>query len=270
MPMSEIFYLNNSFTTNYPLEEADVCFVGIPFDSTALAEGNQRFGPVTIRQALKTSQGNVPETGVNPLKELKIADLGDLEWVPGDFGETSDRIKETVEEILEVNKDVFPVFLGGEHTVSLPLIESLDPKTVVQMDAHADLEGEYQGNRYAHDTWAYHLTQKTDVELVQIGVRSFSEANEERVNEIRNEVEDLEGPVYISVDMDIFDPRYAPDVGYPEENGMEPEEVFEIIDKIFQNDVSGMDVCEIASKELNNRTSVLASKVILRSLSNLC
>ncbi|MFP4633377.1 MAG: arginase family protein [Candidatus Aenigmatarchaeota archaeon] len=268
--MSGILYLKGSFTTMYPLEEADVCFVGIPFDSTALAEGNQRFGPVTVREALKTSQGNVPEKNTNPLKELKVAELGDLEWVPGDFKETAERIKDTVDEIQERNEEIFPVFLGGEHTISLPLIKAMGPKMVVQLDAHADLEEDYQGNKYAHDTWAYHLLEKTDVELVQVGVRSFAEDKRELVRSMKKPLKNAEGLVYLTVDMDVFDPRYAPDVGYPEENGMEPREVFEIIDEVFEKEVVGMDVCEVASKELNNRTSVLASKTILRALSNLC
>lgn len=268
--MSEILYLRESFTTTYDLKEADVCFLDIPFDSTALAEGNQRFGPVTVREALKTSQGYIQDKDVNLLKELKIADLGNVEWVPGDFKETSERIKDSVEEILEKNGEVFPVFLGGEHTVSLPLIEAMEPETVIQLDAHADLEEEYQGNEYAHNTWAHHAREKLGIELIQLGRRSFSEDCKEVVKQIKTDLDSVEGAVYLTVDMDVFDPKYVPDVGYPEEDGMKPREVFEVIDKVFENEVVGMDLCEIASKELNNRTSVLAAKTILRTLANLC
>ena len=267
-----MLYVRESFSTSYDLEEADVCFLGVPFDSTALAEGNQRFGPVLIREALKTKISYVPQKGKNPFRELKICDLGDLDWVPGSYGITSERLKDTVDSIFQTNGDVFPVFLGGEHLISLPVIEQLEPKTVVQLDAHLDRADEYQGNEYAHNTWTSKLG---DTDFIRVGCRSYTEEQETQKNymdieEGKAEIENAEEPVYLTVDMDVFDPRYAPHVGFPEENGLSPEEVFELIDTVFEREVVGMDVCEVASKELNNRTAHLAARTVLRALTNLC
>ncbi|MFP4116952.1 MAG: arginase family protein [Candidatus Aenigmatarchaeota archaeon] len=267
-----MLYARNSFTTNYDLDEADVCFLGVSFDSTALAEGNQRFGPTLVREALKTKISYVPQKGNNPLKELKICDLGDLDWVPGSFEETSKRLKDTIKSIFEENEEVFPVFLGGEHLVSLPIVEELKPKTVVQLDAHLDRAEEYQGNEYAHNTW---VSKVEDVDFVQVGCRSYTEDQDDGedymdLEKAKEKIRKAGEPVYLTVDMDVFDPRYAPDVGFPEENGLSPDQVFEILDEVFEKKVVGMDVCEVASKELNNRTAHLAAKTILRALSNLC
>lgn len=268
-----MLYTRDSFTNTYDPGEADVCFLGVPFDSTALAEGNQRFGPVLVREALKSKISYVPVNGNNPLKELRIADIGDLDWVPGSFEKTSERLKDTMESIFDENKDIFPVFLGGEHLISLPVVEKLQPRTVVQLDAHLDGAENYQGNECAHNTWTSRLAE--DIDLIRAGCRSYMEDQDSSkdcmdLDGTKRKIEKAEEPVYLTVDMDVFDPRYAPHVGFPEENGLSPDEVFEIIDRAFEKNIVGMDVCELASKELNNRTAHLASKTVLRSLSNLC
>ena len=79
----------------------------------------------------------------------------------------------------------------------------------------------------------------------------------------------MEGPVYLTVDMDVFDPAYAPDTGYREPKGLSPEQVFKIIDQVFGKKVVGMDITEISSREINNPTATLAARTILRALSNL-
>ncbi len=267
-----MLYVRDSFTSNYSLGEAEVCFLGVPFDSTALAEGNQRFGPTLIREALKTKISYMPQRGKNPFKELKISDLGDLDWVPGSYELTAERLKDTIESIFQTNEDVFPVFMGGEHLISLPIIEQLGPKTVVQLDAHLDRAENYQGNAYAHNTWSSKLG---GMDIVRVGCRSYTEDQESgedfmNIEEKLKEIESVREPVYLTVDMDAFDPRYAPHVGFPEESGLEPGEVFQVVDKTFDKEVVGMDFCEVASKELNNRTAHLAAKTVLHSLSNLC
>ncbi len=260
----KMLYTSKSFTSDYPLEKADVVFLGIPFDSTAYSEGNQRYGPTTIKKALKYRSSYQPDLDKNPLKEMKIHDAGEIDIVPGKFKETGKRIKETIKEIKEVNKEAFLVLLGGEHTITLPIAESIKPKTIVQLDAHKDLDEELNSNKYTHNTWAKRIKEsKPDINLVQIGTRQCTE------REKPEETEKIEEPVYLTVDIDIFDPSYAPDVAYPEPLGKNPRQVDEILDEVFQNKVIGMDICEVSSKEINNRTSYLASWVILRSLSRL-
>jgi agmatinase len=267
--MTDLLYASRSFVPEYPLKEADVCFLGIPFDSTASSVGNQRFGPTLVRQALKNIITYLPDKKKNPFREKKICDLGDVDVVFGDYEETARRIKDTVRSIGSANPKVFPVFIGGEHLATLPIVEALKPRTIVQLDAHRDLVG---GDRekYAHNTWAFFAANK-GFNLVQLGVRCWQEEEEknEKKFKISKNIDDVEEPVYLTIDMDVFDPRYAPDTGFQEPGGLPPKDVFNIIDQVFKHKVVGMDVMEIASDRFNNPTSSLAARVILRALGNL-
>jgi len=267
--MTELLFTSKTFVPEFPLKEADVCFLGIPFDSTASAVGNQRFGPATVRYSLKNIISYIPEKRKNPLKDLKIYDAGDVDVAFGDFEETSYRIKDTINSILKANPNVFILTVGGEHLITLPVVEALKPKTIVHLDAHMDLvTGDKE--KFAHNTWAYFASNE-GFKIVQIGVRSWEEGEEENKKKfgIIDSIEKLKGPIYLTIDMDVFDPMYAPDTGFKEPNGLSPKEVFEIIDRIFEKKVIGMDIVEISSDKFNNQTSELASRVILRALSNL-
>ncbi len=261
--MRKMLYTSRSFTVTYPLEDADVVFLGVPFDSTAYSEGNQRYGPLTIRNCLKHRISYQRDLRNNPLSELKIHDAGDLEVVPGNFQKTSERIKETIEEIKEANSSALIFSLGGEHSISLPLVEAIKPDTVVQLDAHRDLDEELNGNKYTHNTWARRLGK--EITLIQEGVREVTEEEDKfKVKRINNL--DKDGETYLTIDIDCLDPAYAPDVGYPEPNGLTPSELDELLFQVFESKVVGIDLCEVASKQINNRTSHLAGWIVLRAL----
>jgi len=267
-----MLHTSKSFTTTYPLKEADVVFLGVPFDSTAYSEGNQRYGPVTVRQALKHRTSYQPDLDKNPLKELNIHDAGDVNIIPGDYEKTEKRVEETIQEIKEKNPDSFIVALGGEHLVSLSLAKSLEPSSVVQLDAHKDLDKDLNGNKYAHSTWAKRLKEeKPGTDLLQIGTRQYTEQGKNEGKKInqKNKFQKLKEPIYLTVDMDVLDPSHAPGVAYPEPQGKSPDEVDELLKRVFEKQVVGMDICEVASKQINNRTSYLASWLILRSLSRI-
>lgn len=262
-----MLYTSKSFTVTHPLEEADVVFLGIPFDSTACSEGSQRYGPLTVRKALKHRISYQEDLERNPLKDLKIHDLGDLRVVPGDYRETEKRVKETIEEARQVNEDAFMVFLGGEHTISLGPVKTLELGTVVQLDAHKDLAKDVNGNEYTHSTWARRMPEEVD--LIQAGVREWTkEEGEVPVNEL-DALDNASEPIYLTVDIDVLDPAFAPDVGYPEPDGLTPGELDELLDRVFEKEVIGMDLCEVASKKINNRTSYLAGWVLVRALGRL-
>lgn len=250
-------YLRNSFLShNYGVGEADVCVIGIPFDSSSLGLGS-RYGPVAVREALKLIEGYHPESGFDVFERLKICDLGDIEVVPGSYKLTAERIRETIGEVKELNPKIFFLFLGGEHLISLPVIESLKPETVVQFDAHADLRGDYLGNRFSHATWASHVVGGFN--LVQRGVRSFS-MEEKKLMEVirRNKVF---GETYLTVDMDVFDPSIAPETGLLEPDGWSYS-VFKDNLKGIRGNLVGADVVEISPQGFNSQTAMLAANVV--------
>lgn len=258
-----LFKTNKDFTVTYPLKEADVIFVGIPF-SFGSVSSKSNYGPLMIRESFKkmedyTDKGNIFE-------ELKICDVGDIEVVYGSYKKTQENITDAIKEIKKKNKDAFIVFMGGNHLISLPICESLEPKTTVQLDAHADLRKDYKGSKYMQQTWAYHLHKKENVNLIQIGLRSLNKQEQKykNKNKIENKLKNLEKPIHLTIDMDVFDPSYVK-TGLPEPDGMNPKEVFQILNKI---NPESMDIVEISDNSLPSKTGFLAGKCILKVLEN--
>lgn len=265
-----MLHTTKSFTVDYPLAEADVCVLGVPFDGTAIAHPLQRYGPTLIRAALKHANFYVPEKKkqISP----KIHDAGDVDVSPGSFEETDRRVRDSLNSILRQNSKIFPVVLGGEHLVSLSVVRELKPRTIVSFDAHTDLWDSHEGSAYSHSSWLYHAQKELGCQIVLLGVRDWTAELEERMKKLNVQTKlpsRLEGPVYVTIDMDVFDPAYAPETGFPEPNGLAPKEVFGLLDKVFAAaGVIGFDITEICSDRLNCPTANLAARVVVRALAN--
>ena len=133
-----MLYLKKTFSYEYPTEEADVCLVGIPFDSTETGK-SVRNGPLFLREAIKNLVGLDPDSRINIFETLKLTDLGDIEVVPGNWTLTKERIADTVKSILEANPKTLPLFLGGEHLITLGILESLSfHKKITIIDFFSD------------------------------------------------------------------------------------------------------------------------------------
>ena len=253
-----MIYLKNSFLNyNYKIEEADVCVIGVPFDSSSLSPGS-RHGPVAVREALKLIEGYNPESGFDIFEKLKICDLGDIEVVPGSYNLTSERIKETIKEVKEKNPEVFFLFLGGEHLISLPIVETLKPETIVQFDAHADLRKDYLGNKFSHATWASHIADGSN--LVQKGVRSLSKEEKNLMEKIKNSK--ISGKMYLTVDIDVFDPGIAPETGLPEPYGWNFMDFKNNLKELKDKDLIGADIVEVSPRSFESQTAILAANVV--------
>ena len=259
-----MFHTSNSFVSyNHPLKEANVVFLGIPFASSSISAGSI-YGPVMVRESLKLTEDFV--NGVNLFEQLKVCDLGDLEIVPGSYELTAKRIKETIQDIKNKSK-AFPIFIGGEHSITLAITEALQPKTIVQLDAHADLRKDYLENKYSHQAWAYYASKHA--KLIQIGVQSLNKEELEVKNVERFSIEEflkakpkLEKPVHLTIDVDVFDPSYV-ETGLPE-GKLKPEKVLALIDKI---DCDSLDIVEIADNKLPSKTGFLVAQIIKKVLS---
>jgi len=265
-----MLYTKKTFDYEYSLSEADVALLGIPWDSTETGK-SVKYGPLFIREALRNLPGHDPESSSNPFRKLKFSDIGDLEVVPGDWAPlTKERISDTIKEMFATNNKIFPIFLGGDHLITLGILESMPQEkiTVVHFDAHRDLLPEWMGNPYVHITWANHILKNQKFELVQIGVRSWSKEEEGLISRLKDTFENIDNPIYITVDMDVFDPAYAPEVGTPEAGGMSPKEFFEILEKVCKNNVIGMDIVECASLEVGTPTAVPAAQIIKKVLAH--
>ncbi|HDH41841.1 MAG TPA: hypothetical protein ENG12_05505 [Candidatus Altiarchaeales archaeon] len=254
-----MLYIRNSFLGyNFEVEDADVIFIGVPFDSTSINPGS-RYAPAVIRESLRCIEGFDSDLNVDLFERLKISDLGDIETVPGSYELTSKRIEETINSVREKNPDAFLFFIGGEHLISLPIIRVLKPDTVVDFDAHADLRKEYLGNKFSHATWASHLLGEFN--LVQRGVRSFS--SEER-SVMKNLGDRIHGATYLTIDIDVFDPSIAPETGLPEPNGWTFEEFCRNLKEI--KNLIAADLVEFAPVGFNSPTAFLAANVVKKIL----
>ncbi len=259
-----MLYTSETFVPyNYPLKEADVIFLGIPFSSTSTSAASN-YGPTVVREALRLSESR--------LGNVKICDIGDLEVVPGSFELTAQRIKDTIEEIaLERSENTqypFVLAVGGNHSITLPLCEALRPKTIIVLDAHADCRRDYLGNPHTHQTWAYHASKFAKIINIGLNALSTEEENEIRTNEniicttpeeFLETCREIEEPIHLSVDVDVLDPSYVV-TGLPE-GKMKPEQLFHILEVLAKH-ISSMDIVEIADTQLPSKTGFLAAKMI--------
>jgi len=263
-----LFYTSKSFCIEYPLEEANVVFLGIPSSEGSISS-TSNYGPLIVRESLKLLEDYVKKKNVNIFEKIKLCDVGDIEVVPGSYELTRKRIIETINDIRNVNKNALIIAVGGNHLITLPLAEALKPKTILQLDAHADLRKDYLGNKFMQQTWARHASKFTNI--VQIGVRSWSrEELEFAKNNITSlEITDkldslkLETPIHLTIDIDVFDPSFIK-TGLPEPNGLKPEEVFNLIERLPK--IQSMDIVEISDNKLPSKTGFLAGKLILKIL----
>ena len=266
-----MLHLKRTFSYEYPPEESDVALVGIPYDSTEIGSP-VRFGPIFLREAIKNLVGYDPEARTNIFRKLKFCDLGDIEIVPGNWALTSKAIDDTIQSLLKTNSRIIPVSLGGEHLITLGILQSLsrlhEKITVIHFDAHRDLLPDWMGEKHSHITWANHIAKNPKFELVQIGPRIWNEEEQDLFKKlgIKEEIEKTSNPVYITMDLDVFDPSHAPEVGTPEPNGLSPEEGFSQLKKACENRIVGFDIVECSSQTVNTRTALLGAQVFKKIL----
>lgn len=262
--------------------EARAVIVGAPLDGTVSFRAGARHAPREIRQFSWVLEEYSPRLGCE-LGELKFYDAGDLCLPWGNVREGLRRIREAARRLLEDDK--IPVFLGGEHLISLPLIEAVADRypdlAVLQLDAHADLRDDYLGERYSHATVMRRVAEVVGGKNVyQLGIRSgtreelkYGRANTNIfLHEILHPLErigrSLAGrPVYVTIDIDVVDPAYAPGTGTPEPGGCSSLELMEAIYRLRELKVVGFDLTEVNPVyDLSGRTALLGAKVIREML----
>ena len=253
--------------------------IGVPFDSTTSYHSGARLGPIVVREASFGFEKY--NTVFNKNLTTSFYDFGDVNVVPGNCEKTCKIVEETVREL--VSLDIKPIIIGGEHSASIGAIKALKEKyeklTVIHLDAHRDLAFEFIGEKYSHAT-VMRRVHEMGVNLVQIGIRSSS-ADEEKfvkstyniqtfknkdvhkhMDAIEYYLVNIDGPIYISVDMDVVDPALAPSVGNPTPGGLFISEIETILETLAHKNVVGFDVVETAADRLGDSTAVVAAKII--------
>jgi agmatinase len=263
-----------------------------------------RFGPREIRIA--TDGGGPPEAwhmdlGIDPFAELAIVDHGDASVVPADGPASHSAIRAAVERVLDAG--AVPVVLGGDHSIAYPDIAAVaarrDPGSlaVVQFDTHADTAAELWGVKYSHGCPFRHLVDEGIVagdRLVQIGLRGYWPSPDEfgwmraagvrwhRMEEVVEHgidavvdtvLEEIAGAadLFLSVDVDVLDPSFAPGTGTPEPGGMSTRELLRAVRRLtVARGLAAMEVVEVAPPyDHAGLTAMAAHRVILEALSGL-
>jgi agmatinase len=207
--------------------------------------------------------------------------MGDLELALGDKKKAFHWIGKALQEILRSRK--FPILLGGDHLITLPVIEEVlrvyPDLRLVHIDAHADLREDYLGETLSHSTVMRKILTVLDRRrLFQIGIRSGTEEEFQRAKKIgsivslkepslRNLVKRLGGkPVYLSLDLDVIDPSLLPGVGTPEPGGLTFREFLSLLKSLQPLNVVGFDIVELTPDYDPTQISSVTASVILREM----
>ncbi|MDK2984304.1 MAG: agmatinase [Thermococcaceae archaeon] len=275
----ELLYTYETLKLEFPMsdvEEADFVILGIPFDGTTSYKPGTRFGPTLIRQATLNLESYILDYDID-LAEVEIADVGDLAIVAGNPLETIKRGIETIEEIKRINPKAVPIVLGGEHSMTFAPVKALKPKSYVVFDAHLDLRESYEDNPWNHACVARRISE-LGIKVAEFGIRSGTKEEVEYAREVdipwvharnytverfKEIVKDLPEPVYVSVDIDVFDLSMVPSTGTPEAGGLRFWEVVEALEWLMKNKkVIGFDIMEVAGMELGDVTALTAAKLL--------
>jgi agmatinase len=251
----------------------DAVVYGIPFDTATSFRTGPRFGPEAIRSASSLLRPYNPALEVNVVEALSIVDYGDLPVSPGDTERTYAQIEEALEPIVDAG--VFPVALGGDHSITLAELRALarrhGPMALVQLDSHGDVWEAYFGQRYFHGTTFKRAVEEGLLDAgssVQAGMRGslYGAQDLEDARELgftvlsTDELRDLgpagygelvraqagTRPVFVSFDIDFLDPAFAPGTGTPEAGGFSTAEALAFVRALRGVELAGCDVVEVS------------------------
>ncbi len=252
-------------SNNY--EIAKFVIVGIPFDSTSSYRKGSKLAPLRIRESSYSLESYDFYYNLD-FSKIPVYDWGDIEEVY-EPETLINLISELQNKLLKDNK--FPIFLGGEHTLTIGAVKPLPKDTsIVILDAHLDYRNEYCGIKWCHTCTTKRVSEiVSENNVLVIGVRSMS--YEEKAHNIsvitaKNFVESLatltlKNKIYLSIDLDVIDIAYAPAVGNPEPYGLTPENIRHCIEK-FAPYLIGCDICEYSPLYDNGNTGILAAKFV--------
>lgn len=272
----------------------DACFVGVPMDIGTSHRSGTRFGPRQIRAESAMIRPYNMWTRASPFDTLQVADIGDVAIDTFDLKNTVSIIEAAYDEILA--HDVIPLTLGGDHTLSYPILKAIakkhGPVGLVHVDAHADINDLMFGERIAHGTpfRRSHEDRLLDpARVCQIGLRAtgyeagdFDWSREQGwrvvqaeeiwyrslaplMAEVRAQMGD--GPVYVTFDIDGFDPAYAPGTGTTEPGGLTSHQGIELIRGLAGLSIVGCDLVEVSPPyDQSGATANLAANILFEML----
>ena len=276
----------------------DVAIVGAPTDDLVSDRPGTRFGPRAIRSA-SCPPGPHLEAKIDAFAELRIVDYGDAPVLPADPARTHAAIEDTVGEVLDAG--LIPIVLGGDHSIAEPDMRACAKRHgavgLVHFDTHTDTGTEVFGVEVSHGTPMYRLVRDGHVDpkrYVQIGLRGYWPGEQEFgwqaeqgitaffMHDVRDRGIDAiveqtvatvgGGPVFLSVDVDVLDPAFAPGTGTPEPGGMTSVELLKAVRVLAERlELVGADVVEVIPTAVGSAdiTALVADRIVREILTGI-
>lgn len=284
--------------TETTARDLDVAIVGVPLDIGTSNRNGARYGPRQIRSESVLVRPYGMATGAAPFDSFQIADVGDVPLNPYQLDKSIDIIERYYDDIL--SDDAKPVSIGGDHTISLPILRAVakkhGPVALVHVDAHADVNDEMFGEKVTHGTIFRRAIEEDLVDpnkMFQIGLRATGYAADDfdwarqrgvtvvlaedcwykSLNPLMEQVRDVIGsehPTYLTFDIDGLDPSVAPGTGTPEPAGLSASQGLEIIRGCYGLNLVGCDLVEVSPPyDTTGNTALLAANLIFEMLCSL-
>jgi len=270
-------------------EELDLALIGIPFDGGTTYRPGPRFGPRNIRVQSAMIRPWNPVLKVNPFDKWRVADFGDLSINPLSIEDTYQRITTQLGEVLHAGAR--PVCVGGDHSILLPILRAIHrqfgPVGFVQLDAHGDTWSGYFGSPHSHGTPVKHAVEEGLIAPgygLQVGLRGqvyseddFDFARKHHIAIITSEEFHRGGvelvkrhlkkfhnrPTYLTLDIDVVDPAFAPGTGTPQVGGLSSAQILDLVRSLKGLKLVGCDLVEVSPPYDNGEiTSLLAANLL--------
>ncbi|HET9540192.1 MAG TPA: agmatinase, partial [Candidatus Limnocylindria bacterium] len=273
----------------------DVALLGLPYDGGVSYRPGARFGPRAVREQSSLIRPWNPVLKVHPFEKLRVADCGDVDVVPISIERTHAAIEAKIDTVIAAGAR--PLCVGGDHSVTLPVIRALarqhGPLAVVHFDAHPDTWDQYFGSKLFHGTPFRRAIEEGAIDpkrMIQVGIRGPLYGSEDfdfhaehglevlRIEPIKEQglawasgrLARLRGmPLYLSFDIDAVDPAYAPATGTPEVGGLSSWEALTLVRSLAGTTLVGADIVEVSPPYdgPGQITSLLAANLAFEILS---
>ena len=271
-----------------PLEKSRFVVFGVPYDKTSTYRSGSRFAPGAIRDVSANLELYSVRSNVD-LEKIHVHDMGDVDILES-LNDTLERVSAVVSEIHGARK--LPIMLGGEHSITKASVEVLPRDLgVVNFDAHMDLRDEFLGEKLSHATFMRRVVEHLGPShLMEVGIRAFSKLELDFTKSSNVEIvtpQDIRKAgldktcariakflsqfpnCYVTVDIDVLDPAYAPGVGNPEPDGLSTDELLTLLRSSMLKSLVGFDLVEVSPPLDTGQTAAVGAKVIFEAVAAL-
>ena len=270
-------------------DQLDIALIGIPYDGGTTYRPGPRFGPRHVREQSAIIRPWNPALCLNPFEKHRVADYGDLSINPLSIDDTFQRITSQLDDVLKAGARA--VCVGGDHSILLPILRSIHKRFgrvgLIQFDAHNDTWGGYFGSPHSHGTPVRRAIEEALLvgkDVLQVGLRGqvyskndFAFGREHGIQVVTSEEFHRGGiplvtrhlkklgkrPVYVTLDIDVVDPAFAPGTGTPQVGGLSSIQILELVRSLRGLNLVGCDLVEVSPPyDTGEITSLLAANLL--------